>query len=364
MGFFSFARDERVVALSIGLAAVSCVAGIRIILQKWCDEVEIKPTPTKFQYITQETEDSLKLRTLDNLIHHYNFAIRDTALRIVAGRAVNDESAIDELLWGITREDYDERMRSLDALIFAIEDSAHSVSCKDPVHFLTCSLGDHYPDSSVRVLDTPKGYSAIVRSLELSLNDVEHDKLDDPLYDEYYLRDIGERSCLMLVTLLIKQCGVESVEKLVEANFVEKWLAKQPWGDTDEERRKNFALYMDRKKNRICDICLKLRASKAGRKALAKAKLVTKSRKSKRVLPTNIGVVMEFALGQDSIVIPHYDGATLETSHNTELVPRVNDQSVAEQRLRRRHREAMVLNDGTHSLGRGDIIERDHDLNS
>jgi hypothetical protein len=42
------------------------------------------------------------------------------------------------------------------------------------------------------------------------------------------------------------------------------------------------------------------------------------------------------------------------------LVLRAREHSVEEQRLRRQHREAMVLNDGTRPLGREDIIERDH----
>lgn len=190
-------------------------------------------------------------------------------------------------------------------------------------------------------LHTAKGYGAIVRCLELGLDDVKHDKLDDPLYDEYYLRDMGEQRCLLLVSLLIHHFGVE---RLVEAKFIERWLARQPWGDTDEERRINFALYMDRKKNRISSICLNLRASKAGYKALVRARLETKVRKPKR---------------DRSLNVKDEDDGTLETLQ-TELVLRVNDQSIEEQRLRRRHREAMVWNDGTHSLGRSDIIEREH----
>ncbi|KAF2970921.1 hypothetical protein GQX73_g2688 [Xylaria multiplex] len=331
MGLFSFMRDERFVAVSFGLATVGCIAAMHAILLHSRDKAEIQPTQPKTQYITQDTEDSLKLNTLDTLLQHYNFAIRDTTLRIIAGRAVNDNSAIDHLLWGITRKDYDERMRSLRALTFALEDTS-------------------YRNSLVAALDTPKGYGAIVRSLELSLDDVKHEKLDDPLYDEYYLRDIGEQRCLLLVTMLIHHHGVG---KLVEAQFIEKWLAKQPWGDTDEARRKNFALYMDRKKNRISEICLHLRSSKVGRKALVRAKLTTKLRKPRR---DNIKVVLEISMSNEG-------DSTIETSQ-IELVPRVNDQSVEEQRLRRRHREAMVLNDGTHSLGRGDIIEREHDSNN
>lgn len=123
MGFFSFVRDERFVALGFGIATVGCVAAMRVILLHSRDRAEIPPTQPKTQYITQDTEDSLKLNTLNTLLQHYNFAIRDTTLRIVAGRAVNDGSAIDDLLWAITRKDYDERMQSLRALTFALEDS-------------------------------------------------------------------------------------------------------------------------------------------------------------------------------------------------------------------------------------------------
>ncbi|KAI0482814.1 hypothetical protein GGR56DRAFT_663557 [Xylariaceae sp. FL0804] len=335
MGALSFARDERVVFLGFAATAVGVFAAMRILLEHYRDEAEIKPPQPKTQYITQDTEDSLKLGTLENLLKHYNFAIRDTALKIVAGRAVNDSHAIDDLLWGITREDYDERMKCLRALCFAVEDK------------------DTYQDP-MSILNTPKAFSALVRSLELCLDDVEHVKLDDPLYDEFDLRDIGERRCLSLIFQLIHKYGVE---KLVEAKFVERWLARQPWGDTDEERRKNFTKYMDRKKNRVSDIGLHLQMSKVGRRALAKAKLATK-RKSKRDRSEQIKVVLEITMG---------DNANAEViqvdASQTELVPRVNEQSAEEQRVRRRRREAIVLNDGSHPPGRGDIIEREHDSN-
>ncbi|KAI2467721.1 hypothetical protein F4781DRAFT_400928 [Annulohypoxylon bovei var. microspora] len=330
MGFYSFLKDDRLIAVSLGLSTVGFLFGMRTILEYYRDEAEIKPTPPKTQYITQETEDSLKSKTLESLLGHYNFAIRDTALKIIAGRAVNDSSAIYHLLWGITREDYEERMEALRALTFAMED-------KDTFQ------------EPLTALNTPKAYSALVRSLELCLGDVEHEKLDDPLYDEYYLRDIGERRCLMLVSQLVNRYGVQ---RLVEAGFVEKWLAKQPWGDGDEERQNNFSIYSERRKNRLSDICFHLTTAQIGRKALYKAKLSTKKRKRRD--RSDIKVVLEICINEDE-----RDGAS-----RSELVPRVNDQSAEEQRLRRRHREAMVLNDGTHSLGRSDIIEREHDSNS
>ncbi|KAI1455718.1 hypothetical protein F4805DRAFT_435315 [Annulohypoxylon moriforme] len=328
MGFYSFIKDDRFIAVGLGLSTVGFFFGMRTILEYYRDEAEIKPTPPKTQYITQETEDSLKQGTLESLLNHYNFAIRDTALKIIAGRAINDSSVINQLLWGITREDYEERMEAQRALAFAVDD-------KDAFQ------------EPLTVLNTPKAYSALVRSLELSLGDVEHEKLDDPLYDEYYLRDIGERRCLILVSQLVHRFGVQ---RLVDAGFVEKWLAKQPWGDDVEERQKNFAMYTERRKNRISDICFHLSTAQVGRKALFKAKLINKKRR-RRGDRSDIKVVLEICINEDE-------------TERAELVPRVNEQSAEEQRLRRRHREAMVLNDGTHSLGRSDIIEREHDSNS
>jgi hypothetical protein len=344
MGVFSFARDERLITVGLSLATIGCIAAMRIILLRSRDKAEIRPAQPKTQYITQETEDSLKLSTLDTLLHHYNFAIRDTTLRIVAGRAVNDKAAIDDLLWGITRQDYDERIQSLRALTFALDDSMFLLCLCATTSSPLIVPKDSYRRSLIDVLHTPKGYSAIVRSLELGLDDVQHEKLDDPLYDEYYLRDVAEQRCLLLVTLLMQHHGVEG---FVEANIVEKWLARQSWGDTDEERRENFARYTNLKTNRISHLCERLKESKSGWKALVKAKLVTKVRKPKRDRSTNFKVVLEISMAND-------DDNTLETPH-IELVPRVNDQSDEEQRLRRRHREAMVL---------GDIIEREYDSNS
>ncbi|ORY60180.1 uncharacterized protein BCR38DRAFT_350615 [Pseudomassariella vexata] len=337
MSVLSFLRDERVVFASLGLATLSFIGTMRMILEYYRDEAEIKPVQPKTQYITQDTEDALEISTLQTLLGHYSFSIRDTALKIAAGRAVNDSSVIDYLLWGITREDYEERMKCLRTLVFAVEDK----SAQDPLV----------------VINTPKGYSALVRSLELSLDDFEHEKLDDPLYDEYYLRDIGERRCIMLVCQLIYKYGPD---KLVQAKFVAKWLAKQKWGDTDEERRKNFTHYVERKKNRISDICTRLQASKAGRKALRQAKLLGRGSHRPRERSRNrIKVILEISMANED-----ENGEIQHESFQTELVPRVVEQSAEEQRRRRRHREAIVLNDGTHSLGRGDIIEREHDTNS
>lgn len=111
-----FIRDERVLFGYLAINAVGWLLGVRILLQKWRDDAEIKPVQPKTQYITQETEDALKLSTLDTLLGHYDQSIRETAAKIVCDRAVNDKETVDFLLWGITRKDYDERMKNLRAL--------------------------------------------------------------------------------------------------------------------------------------------------------------------------------------------------------------------------------------------------------
>src|SRR5438105_93953 len=108
----SVARDERVILGFFTAAAVGTAYLMHIMLSDFRDEAEIKPMQPKTQYITQETEDTLKYSTLETLLGHYNYAIRDTACKIVCDRAANDGSTLDVLLWGITRPDYDERMKN------------------------------------------------------------------------------------------------------------------------------------------------------------------------------------------------------------------------------------------------------------
>jgi hypothetical protein len=109
-------RDDRVLFGCLAINAAAWLLGVRVLLTKWRDDAEIKPVQPKTQYITQETEDALKLSTLDTLLDHYNQSIRETSAKIVCDRAVNDKATVDFLLWGITRKDYDERMKNLRAL--------------------------------------------------------------------------------------------------------------------------------------------------------------------------------------------------------------------------------------------------------
>ncbi|KAG9256957.1 uncharacterized protein F5Z01DRAFT_647165 [Emericellopsis atlantica] len=319
----AFGRDERVILVTIGMATACVVSSMFTALVIMRDDTALPPVQPKSRYITQDTEDSLEIDTLEKLLNHPSYSIGDIATKILCDRAVNNPDAINTLLFGITQPDYDERLRSLRALAL-----------------LTGYDG-------LPTLHRPATYFALVKSLQHSLNDVEPPKLDDSRWDEYLLRDIAERFCLMLILELINDNGAGT---LIKAKFVEKWLSKQDWGESPSERRQNFAAYMDFKSNRIVTIVGHIQRSKKGLKALEKAGLIEEVA-AKRQIQELPDAVMK--------TLPVIDlRESIEPADPQ--VARPMEQSVEEQRIRRQHREAMVLNDGSRPFGRGDIFERDH----
>ncbi|KAH8890954.1 hypothetical protein GQ53DRAFT_824179 [Thozetella sp. PMI_491] len=317
----SFAYDNRVVLASLGLTSVALMYTLRLFLEQHRDEAEIKPVQPKTQYITQETEDSLKLGTLETLLGHYNFAIRETAAKILCDRAANDGTSIQVLLLGITRTDPEERLRNLQCLAMII---------------------DH---QSLHLINNWKSYTAIVRSLELS-RDPDQEVLDDPVYDEWHLRDMSEKIGL---TFLEQLLGHFPAEMLVKAKFVEKWLARQNWGKTPDERLLNFARYMAHKAHlnnpvsKVAYIVGRIRESSSGKEALARADLLPRG--GSEELGGRLSLMLSLRMGGEEV--------------HERLLARTLDQSAEEQRLRHRHREAMVLNDGTRPFNSEDIIQRD-----
>jgi len=140
---------------------------------------------------------------------------------------------------------------------------------------------------------------------------------------------------------------------LIRAKFVEKWLAKQKWGDKDEERQANFSNYLNSHQNRMTEICRRLQETRLGWETLEKNKLLSPGQPTPASDQGSRYVVFSATLTNDD---READVQSVEG-----LQPRVLEQSAEEQRLRRQHRHAMVLNDGTRPLNRNDIIERDHD---
>ncbi|PHH83621.1 hypothetical protein CDD82_6067 [Ophiocordyceps australis] len=323
--FAAFVRDERLHAAAIGLAAFGIVSTMLTVLAKIRDANEIAPVEPKTQYITQETEDALPNTTLDTLLQHPNVSIRDVATRILCDRAINNKETLDILLHGLAQEKYDHRIKSLRALnlLMGLSSSIYAAFVGFSSSSLHLAFSD--PDYMLR-LHKQNAYFFIVCCLEHCLNDCPVPDLSDSHWDEYQLRDKAEKLCLALAYQL---CSTHGARRLAKAGFVEKWLAKQDWGTQPEMRVVRFAMYMGRKKNRIVEVVNKLRQSHSGMRALRNAKLLKKP--CQNSLP------------------------------NSPRSRQLRESSVEQRRLRRQHREAMVLNDGTRPLGQADIIERDHD---
>lgn len=194
------------------------------------------------------------------------------------------------------------------------------------------------------LISKPKTYAALVKCLEYSITDYEHNEYDSE-WDNWHLRDVVEQGCLVILAQMIDKFGVEGV---VKSRFVERWLVKEPWGGADDgERQLNFMDSLT-KHYRLNEICLPLFRDSAGKKALQGAKLLPVGKLDYNESEVDIRMTNgEGTAGED------FDGMFVDSSR------RPRDQSSEEEHLRRRHREAMVLNDGTRPLGRGDIIERE-----
>lgn len=196
--------------------------------------------------------------------------------------------------------------------------------------------------ATIHLINRPDTYSALVKSLEYSLTDYEHNPYDIE-WDNWQLRDGVEQECLLLLSQLVDKFGVQGI---IKARFVERFLGKEPWGNDDCERQVNF-LQSLRTQNQLNGLTLPLIRDVTGRKQLSKAKLLPVD--FEWDLPSSRDVRMtngEGTAGED------FDGMFVEGGR------RRRDQSSEEDSIRRRHREAMVLNDGTRPLGRDDIIQR------
>lgn len=193
------------------------------------------------------------------------------------------------------------------------------------------------------MINEPKTYAALVKCLEYCITDYEHNEYDSE-WDNWGFRDVVERGCLSVLSQLVEKFGVEG---LVKSRFVDRWLAKEPWGGTDEKQRQhNFRESLD-KPHHLNRVCLPLCRDERGRRQLEEAGMIP------QIPPLQSNV--EPARDTRMINGEGTAGEDLATADSR----RRRDQSSEGEHLRRRHREAMVLNDGTRPLERGDIIERE-----
>jgi hypothetical protein len=196
----------------------------------------------------------------------------------------------------------------------------------------------------VSLVESPKAYAALVKSLEYCLTDYPHNEYD-PQWDNWHLRDVVEQGCLLVLGQMVDKSGPEG---LVKSRFVDRWLVKEPWGKMNEDERQLNFLDALSKPYRLHPLLMTLVKDPMGRKQLEEAKLlpILKSAQDDSEAPKDTKMI-------------NGESTAGEASTGISESRRRRDQTPEGEHLRRRHREAMVLNDGIRPLGRGDIIERE-----
>ncbi|KAL2072841.1 hypothetical protein VTL71DRAFT_12184 [Oculimacula yallundae] len=317
MAGLSPSGNDRLFTLGLACAAGAVIWAMREMLIYYRDEAAILPFENKPQYITQEVEDSLKLSTLNKLLDSPSHLIQETTAIIICERALHDEAAINALLWHITRPDHASREQGIRALTMMMN------------------------SSTVQKINKDEAWAALVKSLEYSVTDYKHN-LYESNWDNWYLRDVVERGCLMVLAQMVDSFGPSG---LVKSRFVERWLAKEPWSKGEKDRMVNFQDSL-LSKNRLSELTLPLFRDRVGRKQLVRAKLV----------PAELAITASVR----DIKMINGEGTAGEDLEGMFVDNRRRrDQNTEEDSIRRRHREAMVLNDGTRPLERGDIIQRE-----
>jgi hypothetical protein len=336
MAVLSSGPERRLLILGFGLTTTCAVLLLmRHMLIAYRDSVEVKKPSPKTQYITQGTEDSLKSSTLEKLIESHNYGIQETAARIVVDRALHDGATLDALLWELTRPARDRREQAIRALYMLTEQRMYTRSFM--IRYLTL-----YSVAGMMELNTPKAFGAIVTCLARCVGDVPHSNYDKE-FDNFDFRDPVERFCLLVLFRLTMEFGSEEI---IKAGVVPRWLAKEPWGSTEKEIQENFKHCYHNM--RLSELILRIAHHSRGLADLVKAKLMDTS--DTTFFPPPKIIIDDNIAGEHG----------LSDLGLTEGVPRIREQSAEETRLRRRHREAMVLNDGVQPVGVSDIIEREY----
>ena len=330
MASLSPTASDRLIYLGLGLATVGLVGVMKRMLTNFRNAAVLPPQPDIAKQIDQKVEDALKASTLDKLLDSTNYSIQEIASIIICERAVHEKDTLKTLMWYIGRPEYKFRERGIRALNL-ITNSGEILWCR----IQSCA---NLYTVTLELINEPPTYGALVQCLEYCIDDYEHNEYDRH-WDNWHLRDIVEQNCLQILSLLVDKYGVEN---LVDFDFIRRWLAEEPWGKNPQ----SSFLQSLASNDRLSPILRSLFLDPAARSQLKKEKLLSHHFSTCAQHDTRM-VNGEGTAGEDPNVIA-LEGPRL----------RQRDQSMQEEHLRRRHRQAMVFNDGTRPFRPGDIIER------
>src|SRR5579871_1672428 len=142
-------------------------------------------------------------------------------------------------------------------------------------------------------LNSAKVFHVIVTCLALCVRDVPHSSYDKD-FDNFDFRDPVERFCLLVLFRLTLEFGPDEI---INAGIVQRWLAKEPWGNTEKERRENFKHCYS--SMRLSELIVRIAHHSRGLRELVIAKLVDKS--DTTFFPRSRANIEDSAVGENGL---------------------------------------------------------------
>ncbi|KAI9795824.1 MAG: hypothetical protein M1835_005147 [Candelina submexicana] len=262
------------------------------------------------QVVCQETEDALKLDTLQKLADGSNWDLRAAAHKIIIQRSTHG-AAYDLLLANINSKDNAIQYQALVALRFLTRNPAgHNLDTPETLTALTDCL------CNIAASRFPKGRSTTLSSPTQA-------------------RPQHERIALMILLRVTRF----NVTPAIDAGIISRWLANYPIAAINEDLL-------------LSEVASTLTRNHIGIKELS-----------------SVGLTVDQTESNDSDIetwIVGDEAAPRQSSSRGSggLGRRMREESIEEQALRRRRREAMVIHEGGRPLSNEDIIQREEDTSN
>ncbi|KAH1271324.1 hypothetical protein KXV70_005179 [Aspergillus fumigatus] len=319
--------SDRFLWLCLGVSLFFAIRGIAADLRRVSDLTEIKHVEKEDKIISEGTEDALKLDTLLKLSDSTSYDLRAAALRIIAERSTKGPTR-DLLLKDLASKNKERRGRALTALYFLLSNRALSRTS-------VCSR--------LKDLST---YNALVDCLCNFLEEhvEETSTTDSPILPK--TRPLGEKKALNILNLILR----ENIPAALEAGVISRWLSKYPFpcALTEPSRRQDVVILMKTwwsDDTIMSEIFSTLSSHPDGTKQLRKYGLMGSMMEENDHDDDDEDSDVWMIDGEDTAGSSHLSGRRLRGG------------TAAEQAVRRRRREAMVLSDGVHPLNNDDIFQ-------
>ncbi|SLM37766.1 hypothetical protein LPUS_07721 [Lasallia pustulata] len=317
-------HQDAVLCITLGLCGYFAARLAHQQLSAVRTAVEVTEEEKPQELINQQTENSLKLDTLRQLAEGSNHDIRAAALKIITERSIQG-ATFDLIIRDIAGRDIERRDKALTSLTFLIA---------SPARFS---------------LNKRETYEALIDCLCNFLPSYQEKDWPFSEYTNIKFRTQAEKDALIALGRILPY----NISQALSAGIVSRWLAKYPFcGSSLPEALKKIEAVQQLKTwntedTLMCDILSMIDCAPDGRKELRKHRLVGS------------------AIGEtddeegDTLMIGGEDTAGLSFG-SVARGRRIREESIEEQALRRRRREAMVLSERGRPLGREDIIQRDN----